>query len=452
LPGRLLFDVSALVQWYSYFSNPIGVPRVTQNILGSAPISANPNVEFIARGPGSQRFYRVPKQTVRDLSDPDRRMAAVANLRGLFARSMMLGNIRDLLREATFSRLPYYLLGLSKLSRIWEIWCAKSIHHLPVNLVLLGSVTEHDIIINLGDFWSQRFLVDALIALKKSSGAPLVHMMHDLFPISRPKSIHPFFSQIWRDQFENLVPHVDRWMTNSEFVRQDLLGFLAQRHLESRPITVIPMGSDSFALKSEDNSQSDSQVLSKFGLAHKSYVLHVGTVEARKNIMPLIDAMTALRHRRSGRTPALVLIGGVGWQSKEVVDRLKATANEGGTVSWLRDVTDRELPALYRGASFSVIPGLLEGWGLPVRESLIHGVPCIVSSAGALPEAGGDLAVYFDPRDPAGLQSALEGWIGDSDALEEARTQLARRLKEGLKFPTWDDAGDTVLRVLGTLR
>ncbi len=272
-------------------------------------------------------------------------------------------------------------------------------------------------------------------------------MMHDLFPISRPESIYPFYSRIWREQFENLAPHVDFWMTNSDFVRKDLRDFLVPRHLEGRPISVIPMGSDSFSFEHLSNTPEDYQVLSKFNLVHTPYVLHVGTVEARKNILPLIDAMTTLRCRRSEETPALVLIGRAGWQSKEVADRLKATANEGGAVFWLRNVTDKELPALYRGASFSVIPGVLEGWGLPVRESLVHGVPCIVSSAGALPEAGGDLVLYFDPSEPAGLQSALERWIGDSVSLGIARTQLADRLKRGLRFPTWDDAGVQVLRV-----
>lgn len=447
MAGRLLFDVSALVQWYSYFSNPIGVPRVTQNILGSSPILGHPNVEFIARGPGSRRFYLVPRNTIRDLNDPERRGAAIANLRGMFARSMMLAKPSDLLREVTLAHLPYVWLGLIRLSFLWEIWCARNIRHRPLSLVQVQPATAHDVIVNLGDFWSQRFLTDALIALKKSSSATYIHLVHDLFPISHPQSINPFFSKIWRSQFANLASHVDHWMTNSEFVREELQKVLLQRRLKIQPISVISMGSDSFDNVAAGDPQSDSQVLKKFGLEGKTYILHVGTIEARKNILPLIDAMTAARRRRSEETPALVLVGGAGWQSGEVGDRLKATANEGGTVFWLRNVTDKELPALYRGASFSVVPGLLEGWGLPVRESLVNGIPCIASNAGALPEAGGDFALYFDPIDPTALQSALEKWIGDSTALGRARENLVHCLKQGLKFPRWDDAGSQVLRV-----
>jgi glycosyltransferase involved in cell wall biosynthesis len=236
-------------------------------------------------------------------------------------------------------------------------------------------------------------------------------------------------------------------MTNSEFVREDLRAVLAQRHLEKRPIAVIAMGSDSFDRDAVGDPQTDGLVLEGFGLKGRRYVLHVGTIEARKNILPLLDAMAALRSGRAEDTPALVLIGAAGWQSQEVADRLKVTANEGGTVFWLRNVTDKELPALYRGASFSVVPGSLEGWGLPVRESLVHGVPCIASNAGALPEAGGDFALYFDSSDPKGLQTALEKWIKDTTALNKARIKLEQYLKEGLQFPRWDDAGLEVLRV-----
>lgn len=447
MSGRLIFDVSALVQWYSYFSNPIGVPRVTQNILGSSPILGHSNIEFIARGPGSRRFYRVPRNTIRDLNDPTRRLRAIANLRGLFARSMMLAKISDLVREATLAHIPYIWLGLTRLSFLWEIWCARSVRHRPLSLVLAEPATSQDVIVNLGDFWSQRFLADALIALKKSSGATYIHLMHDLFPISHPQSIDPFFSEIWRAQFEKLASQVDHWMTNSEFVREDLQKVLLQRRLEIRPISVISMGADSLDTVAMGDLQGDHEVLKKFGLEGKPYVLHVGTVEARKNILPLIDALTATRRLRPQETPALVLVGAAGWQSSEVSDRLKATANEGGTVFWLRNVTDKELPALYRGASFSVVPGLLEGWGLPVRESLVHGVPCIASTAGALPEAGGAFALYFEPTDPTALQCAIEKWIGDSATLQKVRADLMHCLKQGLNFPRWDDAGSQVLQV-----
>lgn len=450
MPGRLLFDVSALVQWYSYFSNPIGVPRVTQKILRSQPIISNSHVEFIARGPGARTFYRVPREIIRDLSDPDRHRHAVASLRGLFARSMTLSTVRGLLGEANLFHLPYVIMGLARLGGFWEAWCARSYRHQPAPLVPLAPPAEDDVIINLGDFWSQRHLADALIALKRSSGATLIHMMHDLFPINWPGSIHPLFSKIWREQIENLAPYVDHWLTNSEFVREDLRRFLSIRHLEGRPITVIPMGSDSFDFEAARNPRYDREVLASRGLLDRPYVLHVGTVEARKNIIPLIDAMTALRRGNLSEVPLLVLVGGAGWQSKLVTDRLKATTNEDGTVIWLRNVTDRELPALYRGASFSVVPGSLEGWGLPVRESLVHGLPCIVSDAGALSEAGGDLASYFDPENPTGLQSALEEWIGNKTALSAARGQLEKRLKEGLAFPTWNEAGAQVLQAAAT--
>ncbi|HYD06888.1 MAG TPA: glycosyltransferase, partial [Reyranella sp.] len=107
-----------------------------------------------------------------------------------------------------------------------------------------------------------------------------------------------------------------------------------------------------------------------------------------------------------------------------------------------------DLPAFYRGARFTVAPSYTEGWGLPVQESIAHGVPCIASSAGGLREAGRGLAWNFDPSDGAGLQAAMATWITDDGALAESRARIAAALKAG-NLPTWNDAGRLLLKQAG---
>ena len=169
-------------------------------------------------------------------------------------------------------------------------------------------------------------------------------------------------------------------------------------------------------------------------------MLFVGTVEPRKNLATLLDAVEALRRELGERVPDLAVVGGGGWKSAEVKARLRQMTG----VHWFRAATDADLAVLYRHARFTVAPSFSEGWGLPVQESLAHGVPCIASSGGAMPEAAHGLAELFEPTDGRALKAAMARWITDKAALAAARERIARSLAR-TPLPTWDDAAALLL-------
>jgi glycosyltransferase involved in cell wall biosynthesis len=110
----------------------------------------------------------------------------------------------------------------------------------------------------------------------------------------------------------------------------------------------------------------------------------------------------------------------------------------------VRNLGDDELRALYRQARFTVMPSHGEGWGLAVQESIAMGVPCIASNGGATPEAGRDLAVYFDPARPEDLEAAMTLWIQDPALLTAARARIRTALNTQA-LSTWNDAGEVLL-------
>jgi glycosyltransferase involved in cell wall biosynthesis len=434
LADRLLIDVSGLVHWHAYFDNPSGIQRFTQKIVASRPVAGDDRAECVARALGSTKFYRVPKETIAGLGDPARHASSLASLRALFAASMAIAPLRDLARETRWIHWGYIARG-RLLSR-------------PVEIV--EPPDGGDVLVNLGDFWSQPRLVDALVELKAATGVAVVHMLHDLIPFEHPEWTYPFYTEIFVRQFARLAPLVDRWIVTSDYVRVCLEKYLAGRAIEPRPTDVVAPGWDEVgagrsARPAHHVQPGDRDILARFGLQGARYVLQVGTVEARKNQLALIEAMARLRRRHGGDPAHLVLVGRPGWEAGLVRDRLRASGNEGGTVTWLKDATDAELPALYRGAMFSVVPSHVEGWGLPVRESLGHGTPCLASRSGALPEAGGALAAYYDPDRPEALEEALACWLLDGGALADSRAALARRMDLGNPFPTWEEAGAAIL-------
>jgi glycosyltransferase involved in cell wall biosynthesis len=154
------------------------------------------------------------------------------------------------------------------------------------------------------------------------------------------------------------------------------------------------------------------------------YLLYVGTLEPRKNLIRLIRAYR--RAAAAGLPHALVLAGPVGWHHEPIL----AEASRGSRGSVIltgptRD--DRELDALYRGAALFCYPSLYEGFGLPVLEAMARGLPCVLSTSSSLPEVAGDAALLVDPRSTAGLADAIQRVAGDAELAGRLRTLGAER-------------------------
>jgi len=146
-------------------------------------------------------------------------------------------------------------------------------------------------------------------------------------------------------------------------------------------------------------------------------VLFVGTVEPRKGLDTVLDAVAALR--ASGHPElSLAVAGAAGWG--ELPDL------EQPWVDWRRGVDDASLATLYRGAVALALPSRYEGFGMPVVEAMAHGCPVVTSTAACLPEVAGGAAVLVPPDDVDALAAALAALLGD-DARRAALTASGRK-------------------------
>jgi glycosyltransferase involved in cell wall biosynthesis len=168
------------------------------------------------------------------------------------------------------------------------------------------------------------------------------------------------------------------------------------------------------------------EVRRRYGLPEQ-YMIHVGTIEPRKNLTRLVEALQRLRE--SGLTIPLVVVGGKGWLYGEFFQQLEQSPVR-DAVLFPGYVPSADLPAIFSAATVAVVPSVYEGFGLPVLEAMACGTPVVSSDASCLPEIGGEAALYFDPYDVAAMSDAIAGVWGDTRLRDEMRDQgLAQAAK-----------------------
>ena len=179
----------------------------------------------------------------------------------------------------------------------------------------------------------------------------------------------------------------------------------------------------------------------KFGIKG-NYILFVGTLQPRKNIVRLIEAFSKV----SDKNLQLVIVGKKGWQYDEILSA-PDKFNVSDRTKFLDFVTNEDLPSLYRNALCFVLPSLYEGFGLPVLEAMQYGCPVLASNVSSLPEAGGDAAVYFNPNDANDIAKTIEKVIKD----EKLRQEMVKKGYNQIKKFSWEKTAQKTLKVLEDL-
>jgi alpha-1,3-rhamnosyl/mannosyltransferase len=172
-----------------------------------------------------------------------------------------------------------------------------------------------------------------------------------------------------------------------------------------------------------------------------TYLLYVGTIEPRKNLLMLLEAYCSLSDSTRRRCP-LVLAGNWGWSSDGIAQYYHDRARHLGVIHQ-GYLADEHLPAVYNGARALVYPSLYEGFGLPPMEMMATGGAVLASTAGALVETVGNKACLLDARDTEAWRRAMERAILDEEWLFSLRNdaqELARPF-------TWDRAARETLNI-----
>ena len=263
----------------------------------------------------------------------------------------------------------------------------------------------------------------AIARLKRQLRACFVCLIHDLIPIEFPEYALPGQNEKHRRRIETAAALADAVIVNSTVTREGFAPYLA-RAGRAPPVVVAPFGVNLTAAMPAEPPP-----------VNPPYFVCVGTIEARKNHLLLLNLWRQLADELGNVGPRLVLIGQRGWETENAIDMLERCPALRGVVLERADVPDDEAARLVQGARALLLPSFAEGFGFPMVEALALGVPVLCSNLAALRENGGDVPEYLDPLDGLGWRSAV---IDYALPASPRRAAQLRRLS-GWRAPSWQD-------------
>jgi len=229
----------------------------------------------------------------------------------------------------------------------------------------------------------------------------IILTIHDLAFIRFPEfNFEWFIKKYTRDVRRNA--HISKKIiADSKSTKNDIVKFFK---IDPRKIDVVYLAAD-MTFKTLSSNRIDKNILKKYKI-DKKYILSVGTIEPRKNLITLIKAFNHLKQKSISFNYKLVIAGRTGWKS-EATYREKDKSPFKEDILFIGRVPDSDLVQIYNQAELFVYPSLFEGFGLPPLEAMSCGLPVIAFNNSSLKEVIGDSGILIPPEDGAELEKQI---------------------------------------------
>jgi glycosyltransferase involved in cell wall biosynthesis len=298
---------------------------------------------------------------------------------------------------------------------------------------------KNDVYILLGAFWIGEDYSGSLLQLK-STGTRIGVYIYDLIPLTHPQFVTAETRESVLYKLAEILSIVDFVLTISEYVAKEVKSVMKSELDRNISVVSVPLAHELPPSASFDDSIDDNF----YDALPAEYVLCVGTLEGRKNNLLLLNIWSQLKRKYNDKIPHLVLVGKWGWKNEEFREQLAARRNVDGKVIVIGNVSDAQLQYLYQQCLLTIFPSFVEGWGLPIGESLAYGKPCIASNTSSIPEVGGKFCRYINPYDVIGATEAVEKAIFDRKDLESWTKDVAANFK----VRTWAEVASDFMRAV----
>lgn len=284
-------------------------------------------------------------------------------------------------------------------------------------------------LILLDSFWGGSSALAAARALRRT-GVSVILVVYDLIPVTHPQFCDYRLVQKFRPLMAQAAAISERVLAISEFCADSF-----RSEFPHANIAAFPLGHD---LREAGPTSSGTWPAGLWAGSDPVFVI-VGSIEPRKGHQAVLDAFE--RRWARGERDKLLIIGKVGWKVDELMSRLDRHVEAGRRLFHVHNATDGMLKEALERASAGVIASYVEGFGLPLAESLAAGLPVLASDIAVFREIAGDCAIYFEAGNAAALDEAI-------DVLHSRYEEQVRRAK-GFNWPGWREAATLFFAKVG---
>ena len=264
----------------------------------------------------------------------------------------------------------------------------------------------------------------------RQKGGERLAIVYDVIPLLFPEWVSPRTRKAHLRSLKQVSDRADRIISISEVTKRDLV-----EHLGIAPERI------SIAYPGVGEEYRRAVPAAPAMVNGRPYIVVVGTTNARKNLLRMLEAFARVAERQPDLQ--LVIVG-----AADVDEPGIRTAVEGlgigERVHRLGYIDDEELAGIVAAARLLVFPSLYEGFGMPVVEAMSAGVPVAASANASLDEACGDAAARFDPLDVEAMAAAIDGVLADA---ARAEVLVARGRAHAATF-TWAAAGEAIVQAI----
>lgn len=272
----------------------------------------------------------------------------------------------------------------------------------------------------------------------KKYGMRVAGIFYDAIPWLHPEVVLHWTSKD-HEGYMTAFAELDAVIPISEQSARDYMRFVREKGIAAPPVRACSLASQIFGQERETTLKPPNSGLVK--------LLYVATMEPRKNHALLISAFEKASSQLNGQKAELHLVGGVYSSAPEIAESVRKAAEKNPAIIWHNRVGNDELRRLYAECDFTVYATRIEGFGLPVMESMWFGRPCLCSDEGVIAEnAAGGGCLTVDMRDPGAVADGIVKLAAQPALRRELGGQVLRR-----KLKTWDEYAGDVLAVLNSI-
>lgn len=263
-------------------------------------------------------------------------------------------------------------------------------------------------------------------------------LIHQHYQMRRSTTLDPITYQVkqlgYNTVFKNAITKSSKILMPSNYVKGLLV---RQWGINGNKVVVTHEAVDDKLLSIGNNlsQEKSKKILDKFNIG-KEYLFYIGNAHPHKNVEGLIMAYRQLREKKDDLMLVLSGYDHYFWQKLK-----KENSYEG--IVYTGYITDEELTALYKNAACLVMPSFEEGFGIPLLEAMACSCPVVSSNTGAMPEVGGDAAIYFDPHNKGELVDQIDRVLNDKNL----RQMLIKKGQKRVKLFSWDKLAKQTLEV-----